>query len=329
MKKTKRFILLSACLALWSFSACGTQPEQPAETIAYRFADREEGVSLLTADMDYYEGLSANELEYRMQKKDASPEEYLDFAKQQAMEFSDEYKAALDRLMAEINARIQQEQYHLPPADEISLVLTSMKEEPGAEAYTKGSSIFMGMYVPALAGAEDPSAREHAFEIMCHELFHVLSRNHPDFRKAMYEIIHFKIADEEFELPPSVSEYYYSNPDVERHDAYAAFETGGETRDCFLAMVTGRHWEKPVDSGMNMIKPVLVQVDGADEFHETWQAENFDEIFGANTGYTYDPEEVMAVNFAFALTYGMNGPGGNGYASPEIIEKIVQYLKGE
>ena len=56
------------------------------------------------------------------------------------------------------------------------------------------------------------------------------------------------------------------------------------------------------------------------------QAENFDEVFGTNTGYVVDPEECMADNFTYALQYGMSGPDGNGYPNPEIIAAILEYL---
>ena len=32
-------------------------------------------------------------------------------------------------------------------------------------------------------------------------------------------------------------------------------------------------------------------------------------------------------NFAFALVYGMEGPEGNGYPNPEIIDGILSYLQ--
>lgn len=56
------------------------------------------------------------------------------------------------------------------------------------------------------------------------------------------------------------------------------------------------------------------------------QASNFDEVFGKNTGYVIDPEECMADNFSFAVRFGMEGPRGDGYANPEIIEGIIKIL---
>ena len=48
-----------------------------------------------------------------------------------------------------------------------------------------------------------------------------------------------------------------------------------------------------------------------------------DGIFGKNTEYVVDPEEVLADNFAYAL---IMGPDGYDYASPDLIRDILNYL---
>lgn len=56
------------------------------------------------------------------------------------------------------------------------------------------------------------------------------------------------------------------------------------------------------------------------------QASNFDEVFGTNTGYTIDPEECMADNFADAMQYGLEGKNGQGYPNPEIILGVIDIV---
>lgn len=325
-------ILEILCMAIFialPLTGCQSDTEDKVSRIAYHYADKEEGTRLLLVNAEYQNGLSVNDLQFRLLKEDVSLDEYLAFLKEQVSEFSEEQKAAIDGLMAKINEHIEKEQYHLPLSEEITLVMTSMREEPGADAYTHKTDIYMNMVLPALAGSPDALYQTKAFEIMCHEIFHTLTRNNPEFRKAMYEIIHFKIADHDFELPPSAKEYYLSNPDVGHHDAYASFEIRGEAIDCYVVLNSRKHFENPTDVMLEVAKPVLVPIDGTDIVYEKWQADNFDEIFGKNTDYVIDPEECMANNFAFAMTYGMDGPDGKGYANPEIIEAIIRYLKGE
>ena len=70
----------------------------------------------------------------------------------------------------------------------------------------------------------------------------------------------------------------------------------------------------------------LVPVDGEDTYYTQDQAENFEDVSGGNTEYVIDPEECLADNFALAMVYGMDGPEGKGYTTPEIIEGIIAYL---
>jgi len=56
-------------------------------------------------------------------------------------------------------------------------------------------------------------------------------------------------------------------------------------------------------------------------------ASDFYDVLGYNTEYCEDPEECMATNFSYAITYGLNGYNNEGYKSPEIIESIIEYLR--
>ena len=162
--------------------------------------------------------------------------------------------------------------------------------------------------------------------VFWHEIFHCLTRCNPDFRAEMYKLIHFTVQEKEYSLPPSVFEYHISNPDVEHHNSYATFSINGQNIDCFTDFVTTRHFEQEGDSFFGCSTTALVPVDGSDTYYTPEQAENFDEIFGTNTDYVIDPEECMADNFGYTLAYGMDGPKGDGYPNPEIIEGIMDFL---
>jgi hypothetical protein len=56
------------------------------------------------------------------------------------------------------------------------------------------------------------------------------------------------------------------------------------------------------------------------------EASDFDEIFGTVTDYVIDPEECMADNFGYLIVYADDGPDGNGYPDPQIIDGIRQKL---
>lgn len=298
-----------------------------AQGIEYRFADREEGQKLLMSNTEYFDGFTENDLQFRLQKKDVTLEEYLSFAEEQVVDFSDEYKALISDTMDLLEKTINDKGYRLPPLEEITFICTTMGEESGAGAYTHGTQIYVGEILSDLC-RQNSQYKDYLRFILAHEVFHCLTRCDPDFRADMYKLINFTVQDKEYELPPSVLDYYISNPDVEHHNAYAAFDINGKPTDCFMAFVTGKHFENEGDSFFDTGTAVLVPAAGTDIYYYPEDASNFNEVLGENTEYTIDPEECMADNFAYLLAYDKEGPAGEGYRTPEIIEGIREYLTG-
>ena len=110
----------------------------------------------------------------------------------------------------------------------------------------------------------------------------------------------------------------------------AAFEAmkRGEI-DCFADFVTTKHFETPGELFFDSGTTALIPINGDDVYYTPEQAANFDAVFGLNTSYVIDPEECMADNFSFAMVYGLDGPGGEGYPTPEIIEGILACLRAQ
>ena len=313
--------VLSLVCLIAAFHAGAAEKEG---SIPYRYAGKEEGAKLLLENTAYHDGMSACELMYKMQDRDAHLDAYKKDAAEQVLEFTQKDREALDRNMAALEKRIADQGLVLPPLDEIVFIKTTMKEEGDAAGYTHGTQIYLGSRPLKMTAAG--SLDEELQNILAHELFHCLTRCNPDFRSEMYSLIHFTVQSEDFPLPPSVYERYISNPDVEHHNAYAAFSIGGETIDCFTALIVTKPFENPGDRFFDVMTTALVPIDGRDCYYLPEEASNFDEIFGRNTDYVIDPEECMADNFAFALVNGLDGPSGRGYPNPEIIEGILQFL---
>lgn len=342
MKKILTAVMISAMIAICSCGAnkdsadnapaaqTGAETTQSgAETarahIPHRYASRSEGQELLMSNEDYYAGFCPNELEFKMQKKGASMEEYKAFVVEQVMDFTQEEIDTADALFAEMEETLTANGYTLPPLDEIILVKTTMAEECYVSAYTHGTQIYLSeKYLNV--DLNDKEKVLFTKYVLWHEIFHCLTRCNPDFRAEMYKLIHFTVQEKEYPLPPSVFEYHISNPDVEHHNSYATFIIDGQNIDCFTDFVTTRHFEQEGDEFFGCSTTALVPVDGSDTYYTPEQAENFDEIFGTNTDYVIDPEECMADNFGYTLAYGMDGPKGDGYPNPEIIEGIMDFL---
>ena len=77
------------------------------------------------------------------------------------------------------------------------------------------------------------------------------------------------------------------------------------------------------DNFFDCMGTALVPIDGSNTFYLPEDASNFWDVFGENTEYVIDPEECIAENFSYAMTYGLDGVE---YKNPEIIEAILEIV---
>lgn len=310
-------LLIFICLAL------STAFSGSAE-LAYRFADAEEAGALILSHRAFFERLTQNDLDFRMQKKGATLQELEAFTARQTLDFTEADKAAIDEAMRRVDAICRERGYALPPVDGITFAKTTMKEECGASAYTHGTLICFGPNAMRYAASKEPGRVRTFRELLAHEIFHCLTRTHPDFRADMLGILGFTVADSEYDFAPAIRDAIISNPDVERHDAFAAFSIGGRMRDCVVVLTYGKPFARSGDSFFDDRVIGLVPVDDLGTLYTSDDAANFRDVFGRNTDYVIDPEETMAENFALAI---MRGVEGVHYSDPGIIEAIDARLK--
>ena len=313
-------LILSLLLLSLLLPVCQAEPG----ALGYRFVDAEEAARLLLSNCDYYENLTQNDLNFRMQKLDATLQELEDFTAEQTRDFTDAEKARIDRSMAAIMETAEARGYALPPMDDILFAKTTMAEECYAGAYTHGTQIYMGEAIFARYLADADGVRTGFDVLVAHELFHCLTRNHPDFRAAMYGVLGFTVVDSDYEFAPEVRERMIANPDVEHHNSYAAFDIDGKLTDCTVLFTTEKPFEKPGDSFFDGMITGLVPVDDMTTMYTSDAAANFLDVFGENTDYVIDPEETLADNFAFLMIYGLDGME---YKTPEIVQAIDALLK--
>ena len=295
------------------------------QKIPHRYASAQEGKELMLSNTDYYSNFTKNDIEFRMKKSGATMDELLDASTAEIRDYSFFEKYFIDHEIAKMAIKLAWNGYELPEIDEITFVKSDMSVEMGNSGYTHGVEIYLNSGFVTINSILSiiPSFSEFFDELLWHEYFHCLTRCNPEFREKMYSLIHFTVADSDFELPPSVLERYLSNPDVEHHDAYATFIIDGQEVDCFAAWITTMNYaQAQMDEGSDTIV-ALVPIDGSDTYFIREQASNFDDVFGTNTGYVIDPEECMADNFAYAMFYGVKGKDGKGYPNPEIIQGVI------
>ena len=318
----KKFVLMLFCyIMLLNAAACFAE----GGIFDYRFADADEAAQLLLSNRSYYDNLSQNDLNFRMQKLDATLEELETFTAEQTLDWTAEEKAAVDAAMQAVENICDERGYTLPVTDNIIFIKTTMHEECDAGAYTHGTQIYLGERMLQHGVADDPDDRAYFLEVIAHELFHCLTRNHPDFRADMYGILGFTVVDEDYDFAPEIDAIIISNPDVGHHNSYAAFEINGEMKNYTVIFTNSEPFEEPGDNFFDDMVTGLVPVDDLSVMYTSEDAANFWEVFGKNTAYVIDPEETLADNFSFTIIYGFEPE----YETPEIIEAIDAYLKGE
>jgi hypothetical protein len=216
-------------------------------------------------------------------------------------------------------------QLPLPPI--VRLIKTTGAEE-GNAAYTRATAIVLPM-------SELSKSQKDLQKLICHELFHILSRQNPELREKLYAIIGFTKCNE-VKLPPELERRKITNPDAPRNDHFIHVQIDGrdsltvpillsrvETYDVkrggeffaylqlqFLVVEKGGEAGnvKPVMDGST---PKLVGFD---------RVSGFMEQVGRNTDYIIHPEEILADNFALLVLNEQNVP------TPEIPRKMREIL---
>ena len=282
------------------------------------FASTNKAKELLAKRDVYIEGLSSFERAAKIKKSGPiSTDEYIKFIQDQAIDWSEEDKTKLSKVIAKAKIKLSHLASHLP--NNITFIKTTGADEGGAP-YTRGNSVIL----PKRQVSQSIKSLERLFY---HELFHIISRNNQQLRDELYSIIGFKPCGV-VKLPDNMMPLRISNPDapIIEHCIRISFEDkkhwvapvlfsripkyNPKTGDTFFRYLEFRlmpidiKTTKPI---LNNDKPTLLKPDEAEGF--------FDQI-GRNTSYILHPEETLANNFVFLITEKKD------LKNPEIPKKI-------
>lgn len=302
MKRITAFVLALALL-LCAAAACAEAPR-----LSCSFLSAEETAAVLLGLDEYYARINRKTLDFFLQRKDGTTEEYRDHSAAQALDFTAAQRELITAVTGALERNMDLLGVKLPGDPQIRFAVTTMKEAAGADGYTHGNTVFLNAdyldEVIALSGtARRRAAEEDILRLIAHELFHCLTRGDPEFRRRMYAIIGFTVADAEFEFPAEIREQIIVNPDVPRHDSFATFTVRGRPTDCCLVFLSKNTFEKPGDNFFDGAYTGLVSVEDG-TLYGVGDASDFWQVVGRNTSYVEDPEECMADNFSFALVCG-------------------------
>lgn len=311
-------VLLIGTTAVCAESASAETAAQRTTKIEAHFASVEEGQQLMRNRTLYHEQINEKNLEFLLQKKDGTLEEYIEFAAEQVQPFEPEDEQLINDTLSWFQEQLEKHGLSLPDPGTVTFVKTSGQEAPGAYGYTSEGTIFITSPIFMVA------AEDEARELIVHEIFHCLSRLFPEFRQAMYSLIHFTVLEKDIDIPQEIQDVFVANPDVEHHNSTAVFTINGEKKECYLVFMTDSVFEKAGDSFFNGEYAGVVPV-GESVICRADEVEDFWDVVGRNSSYAMDPEEIMAINFYKTILHLDDGL--ENCPSPEIPEGIVEYLK--
>jgi hypothetical protein len=285
-------------------------------------ASIEQGRDVLGTRDDFVARLSPFDRAARLQSAgDVSEDEYLAFTRAAAREGTNDARA---RLMSAFTA-IQPKLAELLPelGAPILLIKTSGQEEGGA-GYTRANAV---MLPQALTDSRELE------KLLAHEIFHVVSRNKPELKRALYAAIGFEPCGE-IVLPPPLAARKMTNPDAPVNEHCIEVQVDGASVWAMPILLSRQERFDPAAGvpffGYLTLSMLLVERDGASSRPLVRDGAPvlvpFNRVsglagkIGRNTGYVIHAEEILASNFELLVQGAPNAP------SPEVLERIRAVL---
>lgn len=321
----KLFLILSI-VCVMSTPPCQAKIKIGARTTVV-FASADEGKKIFMARDEFIRRLSPFDLAARMKTdREIGEAEFLKFVGGNVRDWTENEQEKIESAFRGLEKGL--EIFALPWPETIYVVKTTGKEEGGAP-YTRDTALIF-------PEAEMKNSNKAIQRMICHELFHILSRTNPQLRKRLYEAIAFEEC-REIEFPAALKNRKITNPDAAINDHYIRLtieeeptraipillsraekydvKRGGEFFDYlqfqFLVVKLG--------SGVKDVEPTY---DGdAPRLVAAGAVSGFFEQVGRNTQYIIHPEEILADNFVLLVFSQKNVP------SPEILNKMRDVLR--
>lgn len=283
------------------------------------FATASEATEILTRKDDFIQRLSAFDRAARMKTdRIVSAEEFLAFVKASVSSWTDAEKGKVEAAIGQIRPAL--EALPLPLPKTIALLKTTGTEE-GEAFYTRDTAIVFPE--GQLTAANAPPLEK----TIAHELFHILSRENPAMREALYQAIGF-IPCAEVQLPASLQPRKITNPDAPRNDHSIRLRVDGKEVATVPILFSATekydtHRGGEFFSYMQLQFLILENGSGrlsASEVVPPSGVSGFFEQVGRNTDYVIHPEEILAENFALLVLNEQK------VASPAILQRIREIL---
>lgn len=293
-------------LAIMYFTATGLSCENNTEVkdkvpflknTMIEFVSKEEAKKLLGKSDEFTKSQSVFDYASKTQNPESDSEsDYLEFAANQALEWTESEKKETTKVINEAKSKIEKLNLQLNLPSTIQLIKTTSLEEGGAAGYTRGSFI-------VVQGAPD-------LHLFLHELFHVFSRANPSVKDELYKTIGFKKSNK-IKYPEAILPFKITNPDAPIFEHFITIDTEDGQQDAIIITKASRPYEG--GSFFQYLELNLLIVEG-DSDNKTpkiideepvlikfSEAKNLFEQIGNNTDYIIHPEEIMAEHFTYLV----------------------------
>ena len=314
-----------AMSCLFGFGSIQVMADGDMNKFVLHFVDSVEASAMLSTPDKNTDNWGRFDIEARVGKPGATRAEIMGILKKCTRDFTEADKDSLLKAFSIFDDSLSSKGLRLPLPKEFTLVKTTMEEEGGAGAYTRGNIICVSESV-----LKKVSTDRLAW-LVAHETFHVLTRDNPGFRKAMYSVIGFTVLGKEISFSKDVTVRRISNPVVIRYDSYAMLTVDGVKAPYTMVIYSERDYAGgsffdymkigliPLDGSFNPVKrdgkTVIVPLERATDFYD---------LVGKNTDYVINPEECLADNFAIAICKDYRQQ-----PSPWLSERIIEVIRSE
>lgn len=285
-------------------------------------ASIEQGRDVLGTRDEFVARLSPFDRASRMKSAgEVSEDEYLAFARAAAREWSNDERARLEAAFTAIRPKLAE---LLPELDEPILLIKTSGEEEGGAGYTRANAV---MLPQALTDSRELE------RLLAHEIFHVVSRNQPELKRALYAAIGFEPCGE-VALPKALAARKMTNPDAPVNEHCIEVQVDGSNVWAMPILLSRQERFDPAAGvpffGYLTLSMLLVERDGASSrplerngapvLVPFSRVSGLQEQIGRNTTYVIHAEEILASNFELLVQGAPNAP------SPEVLERIRAVL---
>lgn len=300
---------------------------QRADPVApeFVFVDAQQGSEILGMRDDYVRATSPIERKAKLKTTEPVDEErFRQHMRGSTLEWTAEQRDNLAPIILSLKKLLSGVRWKMP--ERILLVQSGPALEDGFP-HTRANAII----TPARYYQQGPLTMMY---LLSHETFHILSRQNPELREALYAAIGFKRCDSVV-IPPEIAALRVTNPDsVEsRHTILVRYQ--GEPVE---ALPYIRFPSADIDPRLGFMKQVKVlwlltdrkggecrARSGPEASVDPEKLEGLSDQVGRDSDYLFHPEEILADHFSLIFTID-NARNAPPVKSADVIGKIRKIL---